>query len=73
MVICQKGGQGLINSTSCHEDVRGRAGIHPTFLTSRLNGAVWSHSHTGRFTPGKQTPVTIVYEVGWGPEPVSTL
>jgi hypothetical protein len=73
MSICQKEGQGLINSSSRHEDVRGSAGIHPPFSTSSLNDAVWSHSHTGRFNPGKQVPVTVVYEVGWGPGPVSTL
>jgi hypothetical protein len=42
------------------------------FLTSALVGGEWSASRPGRFTPGKKTPVPIVYEVGWTPEPVWT-
>jgi hypothetical protein len=40
------------------------------FLTSALIGGEWSDSRLGRFTPGKESLVPIVYEDGWIPEPV---
>jgi hypothetical protein len=41
------------------------------FVTSALEGGVWSASRPGRFTPGKD-PVPIVQEAGWAPGPVWT-
>jgi hypothetical protein len=43
------------------------------FFTSPLVGGEWSASCPGRFTPEKELPVPIVYEVEWAPEPVSTI
>jgi hypothetical protein len=40
------------------------------FLTSALVGGEWSASRPGRFTPGKEAPVTTGQEDGWTPEPV---
>ena len=40
-----------------------------SFLTSALEGDVWSASRPGRLYPGKD-PVPIVQEAGWAPEPV---
>jgi len=42
------------------------------FLTSALDGCEWTASRPGRFIPGKEPPVSIGYEVGWGPELVWT-
>jgi len=42
------------------------------FLTSAVDGGQWSASRTGRFTYGKEPPVPIAQEAGWGPEPVWT-
>jgi hypothetical protein len=42
-----------------------------SFLTSALDGGVWSASRSGRaLAPGKGHPVPIVQEAGWAPEPV---
>jgi hypothetical protein len=44
-----------------------------SFLTSALEGGEWSASRPGRaLPPGKESPVPIVQEVGWAPEPVWT-
>jgi hypothetical protein len=44
-----------------------------SFLTSALDGGVWSASRPGRaLPPGKEPPVPIVQEAGWAPEPVWT-
>jgi hypothetical protein len=43
------------------------------FTTSALEGGEWSASRPGRaLAPGKGTPVPIVQEAGWAPEPVWT-
>jgi hypothetical protein len=42
-----------------------------SFLTSVLEGGVWSAPCPSRFTPGKD-PVPIVQEAGWTPGPVWT-
>jgi hypothetical protein len=42
------------------------------FLTSALVAGEWLASCPGRFTPGKETPLPIGYEIGWTPEPVWT-
>jgi hypothetical protein len=43
------------------------------FLTSALEGDEWSASRPGRaLPPGKESPVPIVQEAGWTPEPVWT-
>jgi hypothetical protein len=34
------------------------------YLTSSLDGAEWSASHSGRFTPGERAPGTL-WIVGW--------
>jgi hypothetical protein len=39
-----------------HEDVWGSGGIAPPFLTSALDGDVWSASCPGRFTPSEIVP-----------------
>jgi hypothetical protein len=36
------------------EDIRGRGGIAPIFLTSELDGGEWSVSGPGSFTPGER-------------------
>jgi hypothetical protein len=42
-----------------------------SFLASALEGGEGSASCTGRaLPPGKETPVRIVQEAGWAPEPV---
>jgi hypothetical protein len=47
--------------------------ISYSFTTSALDGGEWSASCPGRaFTPGERTPVPIVQESGWVPEPVWT-
>jgi hypothetical protein len=51
----------------------GSGGIAPPVLTSALDGGAWSSLRPGRFTPGKEPPVSIVYEAEWAPEPVWTL
>jgi hypothetical protein len=44
-----------------------------SFLTSALNGDVWSESRPGRaLPPGTGPPVPIGQEAGWAPEPVRT-
>jgi hypothetical protein len=44
-----------------------------SFTTSALDGGEWSASRPGRaLDPGKGTPVPIVQEAGWAPEPVWT-
>jgi hypothetical protein len=44
-----------------------------SFLTSALEGGEWSASRPGRaLPPGKESPVPIVQEAGWAPEPVWT-
>jgi hypothetical protein len=44
-----------------------------SFTTSALDGGEWSASRPGRaLAPGKGTPVPIVQEAGWAPEPVWT-
>jgi hypothetical protein len=44
-----------------------------SFSTSALDGGEWSASHPGRaFTPEERTPLPIVQEAGWAPEPVWT-
>jgi hypothetical protein len=44
-----------------------------SFTTSALDGGEWSASHPRRaFTPGERTPVAIVQEAEWAPEPVWT-
>jgi hypothetical protein len=44
-----------------------------TFTTSALDGGEWSASRSGRvLLPGKGSPVPIVQETGWAPEPVWT-
>jgi hypothetical protein len=40
----------LINQALCHQDIWGSGGIAPPFLTSSLDGGVWSASRPGRFT-----------------------
>jgi len=40
-----------------------------SFLTSALEGGVWSASRPGRLYPHKD-PLPIVQEAGWAPEPV---
>ena len=40
-----------------------------SFLTSALEGGVWSASSPGRLYPGKDA-VPIVQEAGWASEPV---
>jgi hypothetical protein len=47
----------------------GSGGIAPLLLTSALDGSDWSDSRSGRFTPGKEPSVPIVW-AGWPPEPV---
>jgi hypothetical protein len=44
-----------------------------SFLTSVLDGGEWSASRPGRaLPPRKGSPVPIVLEAGWAPEPVLT-
>jgi hypothetical protein len=44
-----------------------------SFTTSALDGGEWSASRPGRaLPPGKVSPVPIVQEAGWAPEPVWT-
>jgi hypothetical protein len=44
-----------------------------SFLTSAIDGGGWSASRPGRaLAPGKETPVPIVQEAGWAPEPAWT-
>jgi hypothetical protein len=44
-----------------------------SFLTSALDGGEWSASRPGRsLPPRKRTPVPIIQEDGWTPEPVWT-
>jgi hypothetical protein len=44
-----------------------------SFITSTLDGGEWSASRPGRaLPPGKGSPVPIVQEAGWSPEPVWT-
>jgi hypothetical protein len=44
-----------------------------SFTTSALDGGEWSALRPGRaLTPGERTPVPIVQEAGWVPEPVWT-
>jgi hypothetical protein len=44
-----------------------------SFSTSALDGGEWSASRPGRaLPPGKGSPVPIVQEAGWAPEPVWT-
>jgi hypothetical protein len=45
---------------------RGSRGIALLFLTSALDGDVWSTPRPGRFTPGNNP----VQEAGWAPGPV---
>jgi hypothetical protein len=44
----------------------GSGDVAPPFLTSALDGGEWSVSRLGR----KESPVPIVLEAGWVPEPV---
>jgi hypothetical protein len=44
-------------------------GIAQLFLTSAIEGGVWSASRPGRLYLGKE-PVPIVQEAEWAPEPV---
>jgi hypothetical protein len=41
-----------------------------SFRTSALDGGEWSITPRPRFTPGERTPVPIVQEAGWAPDPV---
>jgi hypothetical protein len=42
-----------------------------SFTTSALEGGEWSASRPDRaLPPGKRSPVPIVQEAGWAPEPV---
>jgi hypothetical protein len=44
-----------------------------TFSTSALDGGEWSALRSDRvFSPGEWTPLPIVQEAGWAPEPVWT-
>jgi hypothetical protein len=44
-----------------------------SYLTSALDGGEWSVSRAGRaLPPRKGSPVPIVQEAGWAPEPVWT-
>jgi hypothetical protein len=44
-----------------------------SFSTSAVEGGEWSASRPGRaLAPGKGSPVPIVQEAGWAPEPVWT-
>jgi hypothetical protein len=44
-----------------------------SFTTSALDGGEWLASRPDRaLPPGKGTPVPIVHDVGWAPEPVWT-
>jgi hypothetical protein len=43
-----------------------------SFTTSALDGGEWSASRPAALSPGKGTPVPIVQEAGWAPEPVWT-
>jgi hypothetical protein len=44
-----------------------------SFTTSALGGGEWSASRLGRpLAPGKGSPVLIVQEAGWAPDPVWT-
>jgi hypothetical protein len=44
-----------------------------SFTTSELDGGEWSASRPGRaLPPGKGSPIPIVQEAGWAPEPVWT-
>jgi hypothetical protein len=53
------------------EELGGNGGIAPTH--SALDGGEWSASRHGRaLPPGKGSPVAIVQEAGWAPEPVWT-
>jgi hypothetical protein len=50
-----------------------RGGIAPTHSRPRHTRGEWSASRPGRaFIPGERTPVPIVQEAGWAPEPVWT-
>jgi len=42
------------------------------FLTLTLDESEWSASRPGRFTQGKEPPVSIAEEAGCSPEPVWT-
>jgi hypothetical protein len=46
----------------------GSGGTAPPLLTSVLDGGKWPPSFSGRFTPGKQSPVSIEQEAGWAPD-----
>jgi hypothetical protein len=42
-----------------------------SFTISELDGGEWSESRPGRaLPPGKGSPVPVVQEAGWAPEPV---
>jgi hypothetical protein len=43
--------------------------LHP-FIPSKQDAGEWPVSRPGRFTPGKESPVSIGEKVGWAPEPV---
>jgi hypothetical protein len=43
-----------------------------SFTTSTLDGGEWSASSQARISFGKGSPVPIVQEAGWAPEPVWT-
>jgi hypothetical protein len=51
----------------------GGVDIEIRVLTSALAGGEWLASRRGFFTPGKESPVPIGYEAGWGAEPVWTM
>jgi hypothetical protein len=58
-------GKGKVLPRTGHEGPEGELRYSSTLsLTSALDEGRWSTPRPGRFTPGKETPVRIIQEVG---------
>ena len=63
----------LVHAITGREGLEGECWYNSTLsLASALYVGEWSTPLSGRFTPGKETPVPIVQEAGWAPGPVRT-
>jgi len=59
---------GKVRLRTGHEGPEEEWGYIYTFsLSSALDRGGWSTPRSGRFTPGKETPVPIMQEPGWAP------
>ena len=65
--------KGKVRPRTGHKDPEGKQNYSCTFsLTAKLDLGGWLTSRPGRFTHGKETRVTIVWEARWTSRPVWT-